>query len=1084
MITSARNDTPNSTVGSRLLGGQSVDAVCRVLAGWVRVTGGVESGKRRRSNGEVEALSPSQGRSDEAAGDPDGAAVANAGRPDAFISYSREDGVFVRELDAKLQERGKDVWVDWEDIRPSADWWATIQEGIDAAKTFVAVLSPELVSSEVCREELARAVASNKRIVPVLRRDVDATTVPKELTAPNWLFCREGDDVEAFLTRLVETLEADLEWLEEHARILVRAKEWKREGRDRSFLLRGNDLHAAEGWLSRQGEHKEAATPLQAEYVVASRRAAIQTQRVVLGAVVAALAISLALAAFAFLQRSTAISNEHVARSRELAARASLALTTNPAESLALSARAVHERHTAEARDALREAVARAPIFHARPDPARASSGFPDAAFSPDGKLLATRVGKKLDVWAAGSGRRVARLADRQPVEGALAFSPDGRLLLTEDEASFNVWVPTTGRRVVTLPKGGRDSHAVFSPPGNLLVISSDAGTGIWETSTWKRVWVDPKERIGLLFDAGRGWFSPDARRLALVSRNDRALIVRDTRSWKRLAMVTSREGLAGFAYSPDGSMLVVVSDDAVSVRTRSGVIVRSLAIPSGDWASPGFSPDGRLFALFELTGALGERRVANVWRTRDWRKIASRPLSVLSPDWMLGARLRSDDSWEVVDVATDQSVKVFPAGEFVLDVSPGERHLVATGRADGAVSVWRCPDVWRPASGFASNRSKLLVQGRLTPSGLYVKEVAFGPDRSAVAIAGFLLEGLDFGHEGDTEVWRPGEKTVLRPSNTILGSPLYPQLEFSPDGRFLTAWYWSSDGPLDVWATSTWQRVASFETGAAAWSPDGGLLALWTADRVRLYDTQTWTPVRVMGGQDNPISGASFSSDGKTVVSLQLSERGGDAPSGKDSSRLRRMGIVLWSVATGRILRTIAMRPDSIEQAVFAPGGDLVLTTQSAGATSVWDARTGSEVASFTVPRQLGRLHISPDGAVVAVDLTDNRTHVRETRSGRTVGSFPGLFADFSGDGRLLLTVTQAGTVYVWEMESRDRVLEVAQPGLMEHTAFGSDGRSIVAVGSDGIVRVFPCPGCAPLQELLDEADRGIVPVAGAATP
>jgi hypothetical protein len=204
----------------------------------------------------------------------EGAGSCDAARPDAFISYAREDAAFVRELDAGLKARGKDVWVDWDDIRPSADWSVTIHADIDAAKTFVAILSPELVSSEVCREELAHAVASNKRVVPVLRRDVDRAATPRELTAPNWLFCRDGDDIDGFVTRLVETLETDLDWLEEHARLLVRAREWERSGRDRAFLLRGNDLRAAEGWLARQGEHAERATPLQLDYIVASRRGA------------------------------------------------------------------------------------------------------------------------------------------------------------------------------------------------------------------------------------------------------------------------------------------------------------------------------------------------------------------------------------------------------------------------------------------------------------------------------------------------------------------------------------------------------------------------------------------------------------------------------------------------------------------------------------------------------------------------------------------------------------------------------------------------------------------------------------------
>ena len=41
---------------------------------------------------------------------------------DVFISYSRDDGDFARELHAFLTDAGKDVWIDWEDIPPASQW--------------------------------------------------------------------------------------------------------------------------------------------------------------------------------------------------------------------------------------------------------------------------------------------------------------------------------------------------------------------------------------------------------------------------------------------------------------------------------------------------------------------------------------------------------------------------------------------------------------------------------------------------------------------------------------------------------------------------------------------------------------------------------------------------------------------------------------------------------------------------------------------------------------------------------------------------------------------------------------------------
>lgn len=87
--------------------------------------------------------------------------------------------------------------------------------------------------------------------MPILRRDVDAADLPAELERPNWIVARDGEDVDVAAQRLIEALDLDLEWADQHARLFVRAREWEREGRNRSFLLRGDDLKAAETWLGR-----------------------------------------------------------------------------------------------------------------------------------------------------------------------------------------------------------------------------------------------------------------------------------------------------------------------------------------------------------------------------------------------------------------------------------------------------------------------------------------------------------------------------------------------------------------------------------------------------------------------------------------------------------------------------------------------------------------------------------------------------------------------------------------------------------------------------------------------------------------
>src|SRR5262252_109605 len=100
---------------------------------------------------------------------------------EVFISYSRKDKDFVRRLDEALKSRGREAWVDWEDIRPTEEWMQAIYAAIEGADTFVFVLTADSVASVVCRREIAHAVAHNKRMVPIVARDLDVAAVPETL---------------------------------------------------------------------------------------------------------------------------------------------------------------------------------------------------------------------------------------------------------------------------------------------------------------------------------------------------------------------------------------------------------------------------------------------------------------------------------------------------------------------------------------------------------------------------------------------------------------------------------------------------------------------------------------------------------------------------------------------------------------------------------------------------------------------------------------------------------------------------------------------------------------------------------------
>jgi hypothetical protein len=66
---------------------------------------------------------------------------------DVFVSYSRRDKEFVAVLHDALRASDYDTWVDWEDIAPTTEWWKEIEAGIEAAHTFLFVISKDSIAS-------------------------------------------------------------------------------------------------------------------------------------------------------------------------------------------------------------------------------------------------------------------------------------------------------------------------------------------------------------------------------------------------------------------------------------------------------------------------------------------------------------------------------------------------------------------------------------------------------------------------------------------------------------------------------------------------------------------------------------------------------------------------------------------------------------------------------------------------------------------------------------------------------------------------------------------------------------------------
>jgi hypothetical protein len=271
---------------------------------------------------------------------------------DIFISYSRRDSEFVKRLHAGLVAQKRDVWVDFEDIPLSADWWEEISNNIESADTFIFVISPDSLGSPICNFELAHAAQLNKRLIPIVRvlgdektmydtlskRELDENMKKtlaqrnigdvarqnwQAISRHNWLFFADDSQFDDTFRKLIVVIDTDLEHVRQHTRLLVKAKEWETRGKTPNFLLNSGEISEYSAWVRASASKDPKPTELQLEYLFVSQRAANRRQAMLSIGVMIGLVVTGILIAFAYVQNQriqegeqtqVAIANEALAQ--------------------------------------------------------------------------------------------------------------------------------------------------------------------------------------------------------------------------------------------------------------------------------------------------------------------------------------------------------------------------------------------------------------------------------------------------------------------------------------------------------------------------------------------------------------------------------------------------------------------------------------------------------------------------------------------------------------------------------------------------------------------------------------------------
>ncbi len=340
-----------------------------------------------------------------------------------------------------------------------------------------------------------------------------------------------------------------------------------------------------------------------------------------------------------------------------------------------------------------------------------AESSVAEAAFSPDGKLLAvTESGPVVSVWEAATGRQVRRWAARRGTGPPLCFSPDGKVVLAgAPDGAVQMWEVATGRRRQTAE--GQDWkiwEVRFLAGGEVLAYGSDGEQlHVWDVVSGRVHTPGGGHTSAVLAVA----FPSDGKTLVSYSRGSQCWW--DLASGKLLRRVARPPGEKSFVpdsllCSPDGTILVrkpYSSGRLTVAEAASGeeLCALGLAIPDHRPLTGAFAADGKTLALLGRASPGMGQVVVRTWdpttgrvrgTVRGWE--ADAHALALSADGMMLAlaSARQDTGpapcvclWEV---AGGKEVLRFtpPKGVVRIAFSP-DGTLLAGGGWDGVVRVW-----------------------------------------------------------------------------------------------------------------------------------------------------------------------------------------------------------------------------------------------------------------------------------------------------------------------------------------------------------------------------------------------------------
>jgi len=931
-----------------------------------------------------------------------------------FVSYSRKDSVSARRIIQALKDLNQDVWVDWEDIPPASDWLDQIFQGIEGSDAFIFLVSPDSASSEVCKVEVGHAAKNNKRIIPVVVRQVNPQDTIDSIRKLNWTFIREEDKFDDGMVKIKTAIELDFEWVEEHSRLQTRALEWDHK-KEISLLLRGRDLRTARLMIVKAEKKDPTPSELQKTYILHSRRN--EQRNIVLIALATIAVIVMAFLSYTAINesiRATQNAKDANAQRRKAEVSASLALANErkarQAQQLAEDAKAQADTARQEAEKsrnvaAAQRSAARAQIYQFRPGELFTSTLLAIDSWQNIPSNEAEEILRKNISLLPVPVKQITQAGRINNIE----FNAQGDVFVSASaDGSACAWQASDGKKLFCAGSPGSVNDAVFSPVANMIVTGDSKGyvqiINATDGTVTKQIPLGSPIRDVDIQKTGK---------FAAITSEDGRITLIDLTKLAQSGVGLEGSDIKFAAFSPNGLQIatgsgsgvvslwnLIQTNQVLNTRKHSGAVLTLEFSPNGAYLITG-GADGAAVVIDAKTGnekfrvyhddqikdiafnpngswfvTVSNDRKIRVWDINNGRQI----LNMSQNNFVQAVKVSANGQW-IATTGDDKTVRVWNAATgtelfqipikakgTVLGFSKDGKYLIA-GDQDGNINIWDISALPTPTSYLQFNG--------VTASAFY-------------SPAGNLIGASD-----DKNVWLLAPKIPSNLTARPQGSPL-PDLKFNIIKLVFS--------PKDKW-----------------------IGALTAGNQIVVYNTQN------RGGKTIPLKSLvqafTFSADEKQLLT------------GDTSGNLQ-----VWDTITGNLLKTPIAKGNPIT-AIAAT--DKLLALGLGNELHILDINTLQELQQPTAQGNIDQLVFSPDGSWLASSNSMGQTQIWEQANGKfsdpKVINKEGVASMAFNPSNSLLAIGVTDEVYLINPTTLEEYSRIPHTGTVNSVSFSADGNTML---------------------------------------